>query len=156
VFPYLKKYLSLGLWYGYVAVHRYRYITRESRIEPFMQVYGDADFAGDMNTRKSTSGMVVLWGPYLLSWGSRMQSIVTTSTTEAELVAAAFATKEGLWLKKLMREVFCSKVPSFILRTDNEACLALIKNDTAGVSGRTKHIDVQYHFLWDRHMQHRC
>jgi transposase InsO family protein len=153
VFRYLKKYPSLGLWYGYVAVHRSRYITRDSRTEHLMQVYGDADFAGDINTRKSTSGMVVLWGPYLLSWGSRMQSIVTTSTTEAELVAAAFAAKEGLWLKKLMCEVLCSKVPCFILHTDNEACLALIKNDTAGVSGRTKHIDVQYHFLRDRRMR---
>lgn len=61
-----------------------------------MQVYTDADFGTDAEARKSVSGMVTLWEQHPLSWSSKQQTTVTTSTTEAEFVVAAMAAKHGL------------------------------------------------------------
>jgi hypothetical protein len=67
-----------------------------------VEVHGDADFAGHVDTRRSTSGMIVTWHGHSISWLSKLRSIVTTSTTEAEFVASATAAKEGLWLRKFL------------------------------------------------------
>jgi hypothetical protein len=79
-----------------------------------------------------------------------MQPIVTTSTTEAEFVAAATATKEGLWVRKLLQKILMGFIP-VQLHCDSAAAITLIKNNSAGVSGRTKHIDVQFMFLRERY-----
>jgi hypothetical protein len=112
-------------------------------------VYADADVAGDTDIRKSTTGVVIMWGEHRITWFSKLEQIVTTSTTEAEFVAAATGTKEGLWVRKLLQEIFIGFIP-VNLYCDKEAAIALIKNTTAGVSGRTKHIDVQFMFIRDR------
>lgn len=67
---------------------------------PEFKVYADADFAGDTDSRKSTTGVMIMWGDHPITWFSKLQPIVTTSTTEAEFVAAATGTKEGLWVRK--------------------------------------------------------
>jgi hypothetical protein len=86
--------------------------------------------------------MVTLrYGP--IAWHSKKQSIVTTSTCEAELVAEAAGCKQGLWLRKLLSEPLMHSIQIQQL-CDNDASIALIKNETAGVSGRSKHIDIQY------------
>ena len=59
-----------------------------------LQCYVDADFAGDINSRKSTIGFVFTLGGTVISWASNLQKIVTLSTTEAEYVAATEAGKE--------------------------------------------------------------
>jgi hypothetical protein len=76
---------------------------------------------------------------------SKLQSTVATSTTEAEYVAASTATKEGLWVRKLLGEIYGRVSP-----LHNQAAIVLISENTAGQSGRTKHIDVQFHFVRDR------
>jgi hypothetical protein len=114
-------------------------------------VYTDADYGNDKDSRKSISGMMTHWyGP--IAWHSRKQTIVTTSTCEAELVAAAAGCKQGLWLRKLLSEPLMRaiEVEQFC---DNDATIALIKNETAGVSGRSKHIDVQFKFVRERCMR---
>ena len=63
--------------------------------EPF-STYADADYAGDIDTRRSTSGMVVKMGTGAISWLSCLQTIVALSTTEAEFVAAVSAGQEML------------------------------------------------------------
>jgi hypothetical protein len=82
-------------------------------------------------------------------WISKLQSTVATSTTEAEYVAASTATKEGLWVRKLLGEIY-GRVSPLHLRVDYQAAIVLISENTAGQSGRTKHIDVQFHFVRDR------
>src|SRR6185369_4412328 len=66
--------------------------------------YSDADFAGDKDSKKSTSGFAVKMGSGTVSWASRLQSIQTLSTTEAEYVSAVAAAQEALWLRNLFTE----------------------------------------------------
>jgi Cft2 family RNA processing exonuclease len=82
-------------------------------------------------------------------WISKLQPIVATSTTEAEFIAASMGTKEGLWVRKLLSEIY-EKVSPLHLMVDNQAAIMLLTQHTAGQSGRTKHIDVQFHFVRER------
>jgi hypothetical protein len=115
-----------------------------------LDIYCDADFGGDVSSRKSTTGVFISWADHPIMWFSKLQPIVTTSTTEAEFVAAATAVKEGLWLRKLLVEIAYGALP-IDLYCDNQATVQLIKNNSAGVSGRSKHIDVQFMFIRERH-----
>jgi hypothetical protein len=67
-----------------------------------ISAYTDADFAGDLTMRKSTSGLLCTanWAPII--WRSKLQTIVAQSTAEAEFVAASMAVKEMMWLHKLL------------------------------------------------------
>ena len=67
--------------------------------------YADADFGGDPDSRRSTSGMVVKMGTGAISWGSKLQAVVTLSTTEAEYISACAAGQEILWLRNLFSEL---------------------------------------------------
>jgi hypothetical protein len=157
VLRYLSKYPGMGLFYGFQAGGNPRAFLDNTQITAVtakhFRVYVDADFAGDTDTRKSTSGMFIAWGVHPIAWGSKLQSIVATSTTEAEFIAAATGAKEGLWLRKLLNEILSVQPIPFSLLVDNLAALSLIRNKTAGISGRTKHIDVQYMFVRERHVK---
>jgi hypothetical protein len=113
------------------------------------EMYTDADFAADLDKRRSTTGAVMLMQGAAVLWLSKLQSIVATSTTEAEYIAAAMGTKEGLWVRKLLGDIY-GRVSPLKLMVDNQAAVVLISEHTAGQSGRTKHIDVQFHFVRDR------
>jgi hypothetical protein len=65
-----------------------------------LNIFSDADFAADIDRRRSTKGAVMLMHGAAVLWISKLQSVVATSTTEAEFIAAAMATKEGLWVRK--------------------------------------------------------
>ena len=106
--------------------------------------YCDADFAGDLDTRKSTVGYVFMLGYSALSWCSKRQATVAVSTMEAEYMSAAHATREALWLKLLLSELTQIKVPVVHVAIDNQGALQLIRNPV--ISQRAKHIDVIYHF----------
>ena len=71
--------------------------------------FTDADWVGDANDRRSTSGYCFNIGSVVVSWCSKKQSTVALSSTEAEYMAATMATQECIWLKCLMGDIF-SKV----------------------------------------------
>ena len=133
VLKYLKGTISLGLEYradggGLVG-------------------FCDADFAGDLDTRRSTSGYVFLLHGGAISWSSKRQSTVALSTAEAEYMSASHAVREAVWLRKLMSDLGYGvlRVPVWC---DSQSALAMI--DGPALSQRAKHIAVHYHFLRDR------
>ena len=105
--------------------------------------YCDADYAGDPDSRRSTTGFVFVLHNGAISWASRLQKTVAASTTEAEYMAEAAAVKEALWIKTLLTDLNYS-INSVKLYADNQAAIKLMSNPI--VSQRSKHIDVSYHF----------
>ena len=106
--------------------------------------YSDADFAGDEETRRSTTGYVIMNANGPVTWGSRKQKTVALSTTEAEYIAGSEASQEVAWFKLLFKEITNKEiiVPLYI---DNNSAVKLIKNTE--IHRRTKHIDVKYHYI---------
>lgn len=110
--------------------------------------YCDADWGGDANTRKSTTGYAFFIGEGAISWNSKRQPTVALSTTEAEYMAASQSAKEAIWLRQLMADVGCVQEAATIIMCDNQGCIALAKNPKH--HSRTKHIDVQHHFIREK------
>lgn len=105
-----------------------------------LEVYCDADYAGD-ETYKSTTGMVILYGGGPIHWKSSRQHIITTSSTEAEYVSLCTTVKEVIWLRKLARELnIIDESPTTIL-CDNQSAIRLAHDERC--VQRTKHINVQ-------------
>lgn len=115
-----------------------------------LEAYCDADFAGDIDTRRSTTGYVFILGGGAISWSSRLQPTVAASTTEAEFMAAAYSIKESLWLRTLLSELNI-KTGTIDINTDSQSAIKLLKNPV--FSMRSKHIDVIYHFARERVMR---
>lgn len=109
-----------------------------------LEAHVDADWAGDCVDRKSNTGFVFrLGGP--ISWTARKQQCVTLSSTEAEYVALSEASRELLWLLKLMNDVGEDVAKPIIVREDNQSCIAMLRSE--GGNSRTKHIDTRYNFV---------
>ncbi|GKB11950.1 retrovirus-related pol polyprotein from transposon TNT 1-94 [Tanacetum coccineum] len=98
-------------------------------------------------TDKSTTGYVFTLSGGTVSWVLKLQSVVAMSTTEAEYVAAAQASKEAVWLKMLLEELGY-KQEKITLFCDNQSALYLARNPT--FHSKTKHIRVQYHFVREK------
>jgi hypothetical protein len=108
--------------------------------------YSDADWAGDITDRKSTSGGLVVINGTPVSWWTKKQKCVATSTCEAEYVSLCDAAKECLWFAQWFNEYLGTTV-SFPIYCDNTAAIQLSKNEIQ--HQKTKHIDIAYHFLRD-------
>jgi len=111
-----------------------------------LEAYSDADFAGDPETRKSTSGYIIFFGGGPISWSSRKQTVIAQSTTEAEYVAAAECCKELMYLKSLLEELLNDKI-KICLNMDSQSAMMLIKNGI--INKKSKHIEVRYHYIHD-------
>ena len=109
-----------------------------------LQVYVDADFAGDINSRKSTIGFVFTLGGTTISWASNLQKIITLSITKVEYVAATEAGKEMIWLHGFLNELG-KKQEMGILHSDSHSEIFLAKN--SAFHSKTKHIQTKYHFI---------
>lgn len=131
ILRYLRGTANLGLRY-----------TKDS--ENKLTGYSDADWAGDLTDRHSTSGYVFEMGGAAISWRSKKQTCVALSTAEAEYVALAAATQEAVWLRQLTNTILkCDR--SVTLFEDNQSAIAIARNPQ--FHGRTKHIDIKYHYV---------
>ena len=111
-----------------------------------LEGFSDADLGGCDDSGKSTTGYVFTIGGTAISWMSRLQKSVALSTTEAEYMALAEATKELIWLKNFLSELGL-KQEDCALHCDNESAVHLAKNPV--FHSRTKHIKLRYHFVRD-------
>lgn len=109
--------------------------------------YTDSDYTGDLEDRKSTSGYVFMLSSGAVSWSSRKQPIVTLSTTEAEFVAAVACACQAIWMRRILKKLNCSEGDCSTVFCDNSSAIKLSKNHV--MHGRSKHIDVRFHFLRD-------
>jgi Reverse transcriptase (RNA-dependent DNA polymerase) len=107
--------------------------------------FSDSDLAGDMNDRKSTTGVIFFVGGNPISWFSRKQKVVALSSCEAEYIAAASAACQGVWLETLRAEMLDDSFQKIKLKVDNMSAIALCKNPV--FHDRSKHIDIKYHYI---------
>jgi ribonuclease HI len=112
-----------------------------------LHAYSDANWAEDRNDRKSNSGFFISLNGGSISWCSRKQDTVATSSAESELMALTETCKELKWIRNIV-ESLDERVPQkIILFTDSQSCISMIKNEK--YSNRTKHIDTKYHYVRD-------
>ena len=109
--------------------------------------FSDSDLAGDLDGRKSTTGVLFFLGDSPVSWQSAKQKVVAQSSCEAENIAAAAAANQGVWLARLLAEMLDSVVSRPLLRVDNKSAISLMKNPVH--HDRSKHIDVKFHVIRD-------
>lgn len=107
-----------------------------------LEGYVDADYAGDLDMRASTTGFVFQVYGGSVVWGSKKQSATATSTVESEFRAASHAVKEAIWLRGFLEEIHVDvwKPPLFI---DNSGCVRNLRNLVN--SKYTKHVAVAFH-----------
>ena len=110
--------------------------------------YSDADYAGDEDVCRSTTGTVIMMCGAALLWRSRLQKLVTLSTCEAELVALCETAKDAMWIIELLKNLGMKPGGAFIIHEDNAA--ALIVAETGRRKARNKHFDVRYFWITDK------
>ena len=131
VLRYVKGTLNLGLRFTYS--------------ESFKLVgYSDSDWAGCVDSRKSTSGYVFRVGNSTVSWSSKKQPVTALSSTEAEYIALCAAAQETVWLRNLLADIGIKQSEATTVYGDNQGAICLSKNPKN--HPRTKHIDVKYHY----------
>ena len=112
--------------------------------------YSDSDFAGCVDSRKSTSGYIFMMAGGAVSWRSAKQTLIATSTMEAEFVSCFEATLHGVWFRNFISGLRIMDSISKPLRIycDNSAAVFMAKNNKSG--SRNKHIDIKYLAIRER------
>ncbi|RVW64174.1 Retrovirus-related Pol polyprotein from transposon RE1 [Vitis vinifera] len=109
------------------------------------EVYSDADWAGNIIDRRSTSGYCsFVWGN-LVTWRSKKQSVVARSSAEVEYRALAQGICEGIWIKRVLSELGQTSSSPILMMCDNQAAISIAKNLVH--HDRTKHVEIDRHFI---------
>ncbi len=147
-------------WQHWVAVkHILRYLkgTQDVGIQfggigADLDVRGfcDADWGGETDGRRSTTGYVFMLAGGPVTWRSRRQQTVALSTMEAEYMSLCDAAQKAVWVRRLMTDLIgqdASPTP-MVIYEDNQGCKAFAKDEVD--HDRTKHIDIKYHFVREK------
>ena len=134
VLRYLRGTLDVGIQYGGRG---------EASEQLVLRGYADADWAGNPDTRRSTTGHVFVLNGGPISWCSKQQPTVAQSSSEAEYLCAASAIKEAAWLRQLLPALGVTVGGPVPIGVDNQSAIAMLSSPA--VSARTKHIDVRHH-----------
>ena len=121
--------------------------SRES--SHILGTYCDADYAGDVGTRKSTGGYGMLLSGGLICWSSKLQPTVALSTAEAETMAGVEAVKQVMYLRLFLQELGCEQHGPSLVYEDNNAAISIAHGKEQ--SKRSKHYQVKVHFLNEAH-----
>jgi len=138
VLRYLRGTPKLGLLFRF----------EQDPVHPGLVCYADADWANDPVKRKSTSGYVVLFNGTPISWYSCLQSVIALSSTEAEYIAAAEATREVVYLRSFVDFIHNPEPGPTTIFEDNQGTIHLVNNPVH--HRRSKHIDLRWHYIRDK------
>ena len=143
---------SLEHWKAAKVVLRYLSGTKSLDLHDGKRLavvgFTDADWTGDVATRKSTSVYVFAIGDTAFSWKSICQTVVAASSLETEYIAQALSVREALWVRGIASDLCFLPIDHFIeILGDNTGAIA-IANEGA-ISQKTKHIAVRYHLTRD-------
>ncbi|KAJ9567257.1 LOW QUALITY PROTEIN: hypothetical protein OSB04_003223 [Centaurea solstitialis] len=103
--------------------------------------YSDSSHAGDLDDRRSTTGLVFYFSGTPIAWCSQKQKTVALSSCEAEFMVATVAACQAVWLRGLLTDLTGWAPKEVVLRVDNKSAIALMKNPV--FHGRSKHIDTR-------------
>jgi hypothetical protein len=104
--------------------------------------YVDAAHATDLTTRRSITGLVFMFCGGPIAYKSKVQSTVSTSSTEAEFIAAVHAAKIAKYLRSILHELNYTQPGPTVLYEDNEAAILMI--NASRPTPRARHIDIQH------------
>ena len=141
--PGLPHWTALQWVFCYLKQMRNFVLTLGGTAQPQLRGYTDSDYTGCTDTRWSTSGYMFTLGCGPISWSSKCQPIVMTSSCEAEYVASRHAMKETMWLWRLL-ELLGHWQSTTILHSDNAGSISLTKD--VAFHARSKHINVQFYY----------
>ena len=113
-----------------------------------LEVASDASFADNTLDRKSSQGYIIKLFGGLIAWKANKQDTVTTSTTEAELLALSQVAKEALFTSRLLRELKINLSNSLItINCDNQQTIRLITEEITKLQTKLRHVDIHNHWL---------
>jgi hypothetical protein len=110
-----------------------------------MEAYVDASYAGDVETRKSTTGYLIYIGGSPVIWSSKLQSTVSLSSTESETIAASSLAQEVCWASNFLKELGLKNDEPVVVWTDSQSMMAIATNPVH--HSRVKHLEVKYFFI---------
>lgn len=120
-----------------------------------LEVHSDASFADNTIDRKSSQGFAIKCFGSIVAWRANKQDTVTTSTTEAELLALSQAAKEGFFQQRLLRNLRVELLTSHLhLFCDNTQTIGLLANSLQKLKTKLRHVDVHNHWLRE-HIQRK-
>ena len=135
ILRYVKSTLQFGLLY-------------KPKISFSLYGFTDADWVGDVITRRSTTRYCFSLGFAVVSCCSKKQQTISLSSTEIEYVAATMATQECIWLKQLIQDISVTMDYPIPIACDNESTIKLVGNPV--FHARTKHIEMYHHFVCEK------
>jgi hypothetical protein len=147
VFRYLKSTKDLALVYTNDKQRRAVY------------AYSDSDWGGDIKTRRSTTGSLIFHNSNLVHWTSKLQTCISLSSCEAEIIAMSQTAQDLLWMQNLITDLEDGKEPSPeldnlpILYGDNQSAQKVAKETR--YTGKMKHLDIRNLFVQEKLQQRK-
>ncbi|XP_026400400.1 uncharacterized protein LOC113296305 [Papaver somniferum] len=113
-----------------------------------LTAYSDTDWAGCMDSHRSTSGYCIFLGDNLISWSSKRQATVSRSNAEAEYRGVYNAVAETTWLRNLLLELHIPLRRATVVYCDNISAIYMSGDPVQ--HQRTKHVEINIHFVRER------
>ena len=113
-----------------------------------IETFTDADYAGLIVDRRSTSGFCMFLGGNLVTWRCKKQNVVARSSAEAEFRALAQGLCEMSWLKIVLTDLKVKWEEPMVLNCDNRSAISIAHNPVQ--HDRTKHVEIDRHFIKEK------
>lgn len=115
------------------------------QVIPF-QAYSDAAFADNVDRKSSDGYLFMLYGGPI-DWKAAKQATVTTSSTEAELLALSAAMKDVKWWQRLYKAIRFNLEGTMHIYSDNQQTIRLLTSPNPQLTTKLRHVDIHQHWL---------